>query len=100
MQPGWVRSLRDQCDAVGVPFLFKQWGEWAPDGWVHAGTPFDDRHATFNGRGEIVTSRDGLTPTHNFTMVRAGKKAAGRLLDGAEHNGIPTSPALRLAAVE
>lgn len=23
----WVRSLRDQCQAAGVPFLFKQWGE-------------------------------------------------------------------------
>lgn len=22
----WVRSLRDQCAAAGVPFLFKQWG--------------------------------------------------------------------------
>jgi protein gp37 len=22
----WVRSLRDQCRAVGVPFFFKQWG--------------------------------------------------------------------------
>jgi len=22
----WVRSLRDQCGAAGVPFLFKQWG--------------------------------------------------------------------------
>lgn len=25
--PEWVRSLRDQCQAAGVPFLFKQWGE-------------------------------------------------------------------------
>ncbi len=30
MHPDWVRSLRDQCAAAGVPFLFKQWGEWAP----------------------------------------------------------------------
>lgn len=22
----WVRDLRDQCHAVGVPFFFKQWG--------------------------------------------------------------------------
>lgn len=28
MHPAWVRSLRDQCAAAGVPFLFKQWGEW------------------------------------------------------------------------
>jgi len=22
----WVRSIRDQCQAAGVPFLLKQWG--------------------------------------------------------------------------
>lgn len=26
MHPDWARSLRDQCEAAGVPFLFKQWG--------------------------------------------------------------------------
>jgi len=29
MHPDWARSLRDQCVAAGVPFFFKQWGEWA-----------------------------------------------------------------------
>jgi len=26
MDPAWVRSIRDQCVAAGVPFFFKQWG--------------------------------------------------------------------------
>jgi protein gp37 len=26
MDPGWVRSIRDQCEAARVPFFFKQWG--------------------------------------------------------------------------
>jgi protein gp37 len=26
MEPQWVRSIRDQCLAAGVPFFFKQWG--------------------------------------------------------------------------
>jgi len=30
MHPDWARSLRDQCQAAGVPFFFKQWGEWKP----------------------------------------------------------------------
>jgi protein gp37 len=30
MSPDWARDIRDQCQAAGVPFLFKQWGEWAP----------------------------------------------------------------------
>jgi protein gp37 len=29
-KPGWYRSIRDQCAAAGVPFHFKQWGEWQP----------------------------------------------------------------------
>jgi protein gp37 len=28
MEIEWARSLRDQCAAAGVPFHFKQWGEW------------------------------------------------------------------------
>ena len=44
MHPDWVRSLRDQCAAGGVPFLFKQWdGTKAAgrllDGVLHDGYP-------------------------------------------------------------
>lgn len=28
MKPSWARDLRDQCQAAGVPFFFKQWGGW------------------------------------------------------------------------
>ncbi len=41
MHPDWVRGLRDQCVAAGVPFLFKQWGEWilaeSGDGYAKVG---------------------------------------------------------------
>jgi protein gp37 len=59
MHPDWARGLRDQCAAAGVPFFFKQWGELAPNG---------------SGR---------------YSMIKVGKKAAGRLLDGREHNDMP-----------
>lgn len=36
MHPDWARALRDQCQAAGVAFLFKQWGEWASDSHVVA----------------------------------------------------------------
>lgn len=26
MDPAWARKIRDQCEAAGVPFFFKQWG--------------------------------------------------------------------------
>jgi protein gp37 len=32
MKPEWARSVRDQCDAAGVPFFFKQWGSYGDDG--------------------------------------------------------------------
>jgi protein gp37 len=32
MRPEWVRSIRDLCVAANVPFFFKQWGTWGPDG--------------------------------------------------------------------
>lgn len=32
MKPEWVQFVRDQCEESGVPFLFKQWGEFDADG--------------------------------------------------------------------
>ncbi|HZR37685.1 MAG TPA: phage Gp37/Gp68 family protein, partial [Nevskia sp.] len=88
--PDWFRSLRDQCAGAGVPFLFKQWGEWAPgeiypiaDG-ARDGTPgvieLVNERAAFAGMSD---RREGQW------LRRVGKKAAGRLLDGVEHNGFP-----------
>lgn len=37
--PDWFRSLRDQCEAAGVPFFFKQWGEWTRAHPQLSGTP-------------------------------------------------------------
>ena len=74
ISPDWVRGLRDQCAAAGVPFLFKQWGEWLPMLGQAQGVPV---------RGEKASTPDG------WVMGRAGKKAAGRLLDGAEYTGFP-----------
>lgn len=46
MHPDWARSLRDQCVSAGVPYLFKQWGEFSPSGRVGkraAGRALDGR---------------------------------------------------------
>jgi protein gp37 len=88
MHPDWARSLRDQCAAAGVPFLFKQWGEWCPES-VHC-TEKAAEMALYmstdgNTRPAAFGARNGAT-----TIQRVGKKAAGRLLDGVEHNGVPS----------
>ena len=32
MHADWARAVRDQCLAEAIPFFFKQWGMWGPDG--------------------------------------------------------------------
>lgn len=85
MHPDWVRSLRDQCAAAGVPFHFKQWGEWLPCE-VDCTSAFADDGSDRELPGKAWA-------VHTFAdyqqMARVGTKAAGRRLDGVEHNGFP-----------
>ncbi len=72
MHPGWIRSIRDQCQAAGVPFFFKSWGEWTNE--FPQGRSLANIRQTFeNGMG----------------FYRVGKTAAGRLLDGREYSQYP-----------
>ena len=85
MHPDWVRSIRDQCQAAGVPFHFKQWGEWSPNVIV------DDEksHKMYQyATGLTVKTFGGEVPIA-LRMKHVGKKAAGRLLDGREWNEYP-----------
>jgi protein gp37 len=66
----WARSLRDQCDAGGVPFFFKQWGEWAP---------IEDD--TVPGQRQKYSQSIG--------MKCVGKHKAGNLLDGQTWQQFP-----------
>lgn len=102
MHPNWARSLRDSCAAAGVPFLFKQWGEWAPD-WEGAMTckgcgatkftaAVNTRHRNSDGNDECGHCGgsqwdDAIAPLDS--MCRVGKKAAGRLLDGRTWDQFP-----------
>lgn len=69
--PDWFRFLRDQCGAEGVPFFFKQWGDWAFDGQLRA-------------NGKLIAGGPGADGKE-----RLGKKFAGRRLDDVEHNAFP-----------
>ena len=118
MHPDWASSLRDQCEAAGVPFLFKQWGEWKPisnmEEAEHSGlyTPNviakphesqDNLNDIYGRRCTVPTSvlhDDGSTHgitepmvfrqgTEAMQIFRVGKKAAGRLLDGSTWDGFP-----------
>lgn len=95
LHPDWVRALRDQCTAAGVPFLFKQWGEHSYEYDRERDDP-DWRRCSDAARkpGQWI-NLEGGTGFHGDRVHyarRVGKKAAGRLLDGVEHNGFPHVP--------
>lgn len=79
--PDWFRSLRDQCEAAGVAFLFKQWGEWLPSEEV----PSEQQESL------ELQNRDGFVETEDdlVSVYRVGKKAAGRVLDGRTWDEVP-----------
>lgn len=92
--PDWFRSLRDQCAAAGVPFLFKQWGEWSPRGPESFGYPVVDGVPQFRMSDTGDNGSDLAATGGNHSWLNcAGKKRAGRLLDGVEHNGFPEARA-------
>lgn len=84
MHPDWARSLRDQCRAAGVPFFFKQWGEWLPYSQlthVQQNTYCDNSACV-----KQVLLTDGVA---SADVYHVGKKAAGRLLDGETWDEVP-----------
>lgn len=89
MHPDWARGLRDQCAAAGVPFFFKQWGEWGPLEGSGAGSPTPVAFWSETDVSRPIGWVEGLTTEKTQHMVRVGKRAAGRMLDGVEHNAFP-----------
>lgn len=114
MHPDWARSLRDQCVDAGVPFMFKQWGEfetayhkmggdsvfrqfssfeqWVNKAstWVNGGVCLDTAGNELKIGADFMRARDeGKFPV--TIMHRVGTKAAGRLLDGVLHDEYPVT---------
>lgn len=97
MHPDWARSLRDQCAAAGVPFFFKQFGEWSsfydrdiddPD-WKHVPS-CDGQMGRGASRWVNLAGGMGFHGDRVIAMLNIGKKAADRLLDGREHLEVPS----------
>ncbi|WP_026790376.1 phage Gp37/Gp68 family protein [Pleomorphomonas oryzae] len=96
--PAWHRVARDFSAAHGIPYLFKQWGEWGKAKGAHSGTPGKYAIASAGPHSEFwpqsVIEVDFYPRQINLfggatVRERIGKRAAGRLLDGVEHNGMP-----------
>lgn len=100
MHPDWARSLRDQCQATGVAFHFKQHGEFllgrrvreielpaytedARDGIItltRIDPPSEAGKKTY-----VAVDSEGCA----YELKRVGKKSAGRLLDGRTWDEFP-----------
>ena len=114
MHPAWARGLRDQCQASGVAFFFKQWGEYKP-AQVEDDPHFTGGRAYNSARGgrSAVALRErsnkpfqsaqwramkpgdetvgGCVMLDEDTIAeRVGKHAAGRELDGRTWDEVPS----------
>lgn len=81
LHPDWVRSLRNQCQAAGVPFFFKQWGELLP------ACQYESYKNTV-----LVNPKQFPSP-HNpdkmNTYYKVGKHKSGNLLRGVKYEEYP-----------
>ena len=70
--PAWFIDLLTQCNRQGIPFHFKQWGEWAP----------------VNDNATVPRS---IIQANGFSapLGRYGKKVSGRRLAGRTWDGLP-----------
>jgi protein gp37 len=84
MHPDWLRDLRDECYVAKVPFLFKQWGHWAPHRTPRM-TITQTTSFSMAEDGSAVSWRD----RSGTELWPLGKKAAGRELDGRTYDGYP-----------
>jgi protein gp37 len=103
MHPDWARRLRDQCADAGIPFLFKQWGEWAPKTICHILKPEyagkliqmvtsvssnreDEGQISYWAYPSEIKEQD-FGPLDR--MMRVGKEKPEPLLDGREWMEFP-----------
>jgi len=110
MNPEWVKSLRDQCEASNEAyFFFKQWGKWGTvfenmttkkpifrkfknkqqwinkaNCWMAGGWAVDMTGKILKNGKDFDTAKYPIAIMHNI-----GKKKAGSLLDGKEYKEFP-----------
>lgn len=99
MHPDWAYSLRDQCKAAGVPFFFKQWGEYiVPEDGAQAcrvcGCTWNNAcdGGCYWAEEDLCSScigSEALPGERAVKYRRVGKKAAGAELYGMEYKEFP-----------
>lgn len=95
MHPDWVRSIRDQCKASDVPFLFKQWGKYAPgvtgkNDWVVLN---DGRKIEYTSNLVEWCKKNNISDRHWNTLkpnsMSKSNEKDFNILDGVQHLNFP-----------
>jgi protein gp37 len=102
MHPDWIRAIRAQCGAVGIPFFFKQWGEYRPLTFEECYSRRDCRFVLRDPTKEITTydycyheghQLQTMVSDHEFgwqyPVVKEGTRKTGRTLDGRTWDQFP-----------
>lgn len=104
MHYDWIDSVRAQCEEAMVPFMFKQWGEWAPRSeCLHIltnGQSASDIDPSANKWPCIRLNNGGLDDRrlenvsagdHPVYMQKVGRKLSGNELNGKVYMAWPNA---------
>lgn len=95
MHPDWARSLRDQAQAAGVAYFFKQHGEYIHETQVWRNPMTCNGVINAEAHNSLMTGKQELADRgwqHKPDLsisYRVGKHVAGRMLDGIEYSEFP-----------
>lgn len=87
MHPDWARTIRDECIWAGIPFFFKQWGQWSPK--LNGLTEYGKGELLKRGSGRVARGYYALPD--GTLMRRTGKYNSGRELDGENWDNFPAT---------
>lgn len=94
LHPAWVRSIRDQCKAAGVPFCFAGWGAWvtleqSEDCMQARDRGHNPGFCPIGLNGEPTRTSGADSSKGDVTVYKFGATATGRMLDGRQHMDMP-----------
>ena len=101
MDPDWVNAIFYECHKAGVPFFFKQWGEWAPVDDVGGAPAQTNMRWTRIDQPDDTEKRYRVHPfggkaAYHRWVCRIGKKLAGRKYQDTIWDGVPELDELQM----
>ncbi len=91
MHPFWIDKIYNQCKNDGIPFFFKQWGEYRYSNNKDSAPAKNWKWVSESGHIEKSTLTEPFEKEkeHHALMIKVGRKQAGNLLDGEVYQQYP-----------